>query len=101
MKRKIQLVAIALASNICSTYAQVDKIQQGLNDATSDVKKLFGNATDLLYVVCAILALVGAFNVYNKWTSGDQDTTKSAAGWIGGIIFVFVAITILKKVFGV
>jgi hypothetical protein len=45
------------------------------------------------------MAIIGAFHVYSKWTSGDPDVTKAAAGWVGGLIFVGVAITIIESVF--
>ena len=74
-------------------------ISKGLSDATEEVRSVFGSAVNLLYVVCALMAIIGAFHVYSKWTSGDPDVTKAAAGWVGGLIFVGVAITIIKSVF--
>lgn len=75
------------------------KVKTGLDKATEEVKGVFETATNLLYAVCAIMAIIGAFHVYSKWTSGDPDVTKAAAGWIGGLIFVGVAITVIKAVF--
>lgn len=75
------------------------KVTTGLNKATEEVKGVFDTAVNLLYAVCAIMAIIGAFHVYSKWTSGDPDVTKAAAGWIGGLIFVGVAITVIKAVF--
>jgi len=75
------------------------KINNGLKSATDEVKSIFETAVNLLYAVCAIMAIIGAFHVYSKWTSGDPDVTKAAAGWIGGLIFVGVAITVIKAVF--
>lgn len=79
--------------------ADSTKITKGLGDAADDVKKIFETAINLLYAVCAIMAIIGAFHVYSKWTSGDPDVTKAAAGWVGGLIFVGVAITIIRAVF--
>jgi len=75
------------------------KVNKGLEKATEEVKGVFETAVNLLYAVCAIMAIIGAFHVYSKWSSGDPDVTKAAAGWIGGLIFVGVAITIIRAVF--
>lgn len=82
-----------------SSSAKKGSISQGLTDATEEVRSVFDSAVSLLYVVCALMAIIGAFHVYSKWTSGDPDVTKAAAGWIGGLIFVGVAITIIESVF--
>lgn len=74
-------------------------IGEGLTKATEEVSGIFNTACNLLYAVCAIMAIIGAFHVYSKWTSGDPDVTKAAAGWIGGLIFVGVATTIINFVF--
>ena len=37
--------------------------------------------------------------VYNKFSSGDPDTSKTAASWFGACIFLIVAATILRSFF--
>lgn len=97
MKRIFMTACLAGSSLLA--MAQDSKINQGLTKATEQVSGIFDTATKLLYAVCAIMAIIGAFHVYSKWTSGDPDVTKAAAGWIGGLIFVGVAITIIRAVF--
>ena len=63
-----------------------------------------------------LLATVGAFaqgngirseehtselqsQVYSKFSSGDPDTSKTAASWFGACIFLIVAATILRSFF--
>lgn len=106
MKKNIQrlaltagLAALSSASAFAQQYGDASKINEGLQEATSTVSNMFGYVVGLLYAVCAIMACIGAFNVYSKWSSGDPDVTKSAAGWIGGLIFVVVVIIIIQKVF--
>lgn len=103
---KIQRIATTMSlmgMNVFMSFAQKSKdgseIKAGLDEATKAVTGMFDNAVKLLYAVCAIMACIGAFNVYSKWTSGDPDVTKTAAGWIGGLVFVIVAILIIQKVF--
>ena len=37
--------------------------------------------------------------VYSKFSSGDPDTSKTAASWFGACIFLIVAATILRSFF--
>ncbi len=74
---------------------------QGINDATKEVKTYFSHGTNLMYAIGAIVGIVGAIKVYNKWNSGDQDTMKTASSWFGSCIFLIVVTAILKGFFNV
>ena len=43
--------------------------------------------------------LIGGVKVYGKFSSGDPDTSKTAASWFGACIFLIVAATILRSFF--
>ena len=43
--------------------------------------------------------LVGGVKVYQKFSSGDPDTSKTASSWFGACIFLIVAATILRSFF--
>lgn len=73
----------------------------GISAATTEVKSYFAVGTTLMYAVGAIVGLVGAVKVFNKWNSGDNDTGKVAAAWFGSCIFLVVVATVLKGFFGV
>ena len=96
--KKFLITATLFGMNAVAAFSQ-GNIKKGLDQATSEVKGFFETTVNLLYAVCAIMAVVGIFNVYNKWTSGDPDVVKSAAGWIGGLVFIGVAIVIIRAVF--
>lgn len=49
--------------------------------------------------VYRILTLIGGVKVYSKFSSGDPDTSKTAASWFGACIFLIVAATILRSFF--
>ena len=55
--------------------------------------------TKLVYAVGAIIGLIGGVKVYQKFSSGDPDTSKTAASWFGACIFLIVAATILRSFF--
>ena len=72
---------------------------QGINDATKQVLGYFEPLTKLIYGVAAITGLIGGIRTYQKFSSGDPDTSKTAASWFGACIFMIVAGTILKSFF--
>ena len=57
------------------------------------------HATKLIYAIGAVVGLIGGMKVYSKFSSGDPDTSKTAASWFGACIFLIVAATILRSFF--
>lgn len=55
--------------------------------------------TKLIYAIGAVVGLIGGVKVYGKFSSGDPDTSKTAAPWFGACIFLIVAATILRSFF--
>ncbi|MYM13574.1 DUF4134 domain-containing protein, partial [Muribaculum intestinale] len=55
--------------------------------------------TKLIYAIGAMVGLIGGVKVYGKFSSGDPDTSKTAASWFGACIFLIVAATILRSFF--
>lgn len=73
----------------------------GINEANTKVRSYFSSGTNLMYAVGAVVGLIGAVKVYNKWNSGDPDTGKIAAAWFGSCVFLVVVATVIKSFFGV
>ncbi|WP_223609354.1 DUF4134 domain-containing protein [Chryseobacterium sp. OSA05B] len=71
----------------------------GITEATQMVTSYFDPATKLIYAIGAVVGLIGGVKVYNKFSSGDPDTSKTAASWFGACIFLIVAATILRSFF--
>ena len=94
------LVLISLLVAMAAS-AQTGSGTAGITAATTEVKSYFAVGTTLMYAIGAIVGLVGAVKVYNKWNSGDNDTGKVAAAWFGSCIFLVVVATVLKGFFGV
>ena len=55
--------------------------------------------TKLIYAIGAVVGLIGGVKVYGKFSSGDPDTSKTAASWFGACIFLIAAATILRSFF--
>ena len=73
----------------------------GINQANQMVRSYFSTGTNLMYGVGAIVGLIGAIKVYNKWNSGDHDTGKTAAAWFGSCVFLVVVTTVIRAFFGI
>lgn len=73
----------------------------GINEANQKVRSYFDAGTELMYAVGALLGLIGAVKVYQKWNAGDPDTGKVAAAWFGICVFLVVVATVIKSFFGV
>ena len=73
----------------------------GINEATTKVKSYFDTGTDLMYAIGAVVGLVGAIKVYQKWNSGDHDTGKVASAWFGSCVFLVIVATVLQSFFGI
>ena len=71
----------------------------GINEATSMVTSYFDPGTKLIYAIGAVVGLIGGVKVYGKFSSGDPDTSKTAASWFGACICLIVAATILRSFF--
>ena len=96
--KKIILSAALLIAAVSSAFAQ-DNGLAGINEATSMVTSYFDPGTKLIYAIGAVVGLIGGVKVYGKFSSGDPDTSKTAASWFGACIFLIVAATILRSVF--
>jgi len=73
----------------------------GIQEATNKVKGYFDTGTDLMYAIGAVVGIIGAIKVFNKWNAGEPDTNKVAAAWFGSCIFLVVVATVLKSFFGI
>ena len=96
-KKKITMLLLMAAATV-GAYAQGNGMA-GINEATKMVISYFDPGTKLIYAIGAVVGLIGGIKVYNKFSSGDPDTSKTAASWFGACIFLIVAATILRSFF--
>ena len=98
MKKRLFLTLAAAGLTAASALAQGNGLT-GITEATSMVTSYFDPLTRLIYAVGAVVGLIGGIKVYQKFSSGDPDTSKTAASWIGACIFLIVAATVLRSFF--
>lgn len=97
-QRKKVLLSGMVMLTAMSAFAQGNG-SAGINEATQMVTSYFDPATKLIYAIGAVVGLIGGVKVYNKFSAGDPDTSKTAASWFGACIFLIVAATILRSFF--
>lgn len=102
MKRKLFLLVLGVLLLLLSQQrlSAQDAIA-GIQDANQKVRSYFNSGTQLMYAVGAILGLIGAIKVYQKWNAGDHDTGKVAAAWFGSCVFLVVVVTMIRAFFGI
>jgi len=103
MKNKIRYASALMLLMLSKTKvnAQTADGNAGIQQATTLVNGYFAAGTNLMYAVGAILGLIGAVKVYQKWNHGDHDTGKVAAAWFGSCIFLVIVATVIKSFFGI
>ena len=100
--RKGKALTIAVMVYVLSTLvADAQDGNAGINEATMRVRGYFMTGTSLMYAIGAVLGLVGAVKVYQKWNSGDPDTGKVASAWFGSCVFLVIVATVLQSFFGI
>lgn len=98
MKKRLFMTLAAAGLTAASALAQGNGLV-GITEATSMVTSYFDPLTRLIYAVGAVVGLIGGIKVYQKFSSGDPDTSKTAASWFGACIFLIVAATVLRSFF--
>lgn len=88
---------------LCATgVALADAVGvQGIEDATSTFRSYITPIKNLLYILAAIVSLIGAFSIYFKMQNGDQDVKKTIMMTVGGCVALVAMATALPSFFGV
>lgn len=81
-------------------YVNAQDGSAGIEEANSLVRQYFDVGINLMYAVGAVLGLIGAVRVYQRWSAGDPQTGQVAASWFGSCIFLVIVATVLRSFFG-
>ncbi len=100
-KKHLHSFTATALSLLLSLVAAAQDGNAGINEANTKVRSYFAAGTNLMYAVGAIVGLIGAVKVYQKWNSGDHDTGKVAAAWFGSCVFLVIVATVIRSFFGV
>jgi len=95
-KNKVLVLGFCLLSG----YAIAQNgLSQGIDEATEQLNEVFDSVKTFLFVLAAIVALYGGFNVYSKYQAQDQDSAKSAAKFGFAFIFIMASAFVVEAVF--
>nr|WP_245645903.1 DUF4134 domain-containing protein [Niabella ginsenosidivorans] len=99
--RRAKLCALAgVVLLINGLKASAQDGSAGIEQANSLVRQYFDTGINLMYAVGAVLGLIGAVRVYQRWSAGDPHTGQIAASWFGSCIFLVIVATVLRSFFG-
>ncbi|RAJ28084.1 DUF4134 domain-containing protein [Pedobacter cryoconitis] len=87
--------------SITAANAQNGNGEAGIQKAADEVAGYFDTGCTLMYAIGAVMGIIGAVKVFNKWNAGEPDTSKVASSWFGSCIFLVIVATVLKSFFGV
>lgn len=99
-KKCFRAGVIAAVGHILSMQAIAQDGVAGIEEANTRVRGYFDVGCNLMYAIGAVVGLIGAVKVYQKWNQGDQDTSKVAASWFGSCVFLVVVATVIRSFFG-
>lgn len=70
-----------------------------LDALTGDLEQYLDPVTSVIYVVAAIVGVIGAFRVYTSWQQGKDNVMSMAMGWFGAMLFILIANTVVRAMF--
>jgi small basic protein len=100
-KRMITLATISGLLFSKTIFAQND-ISSGaaaLDALTGDLEAYLDPVTTTVYIIAAILGIIGAVRVYSGWQAGKDNAWAAASLWIGACLFLLIANTLLRAFF--
>ena len=100
-RNQFKRVLLLASTNCLMCLCKAQNGTAGINAANTQVRSYFDAGTNLMYAIGAVVGLIGAVKVYQKWNGGDPDTGKVAAAWFGSCVFLVIVATVIKSFFGV
>lgn len=86
MMRLLPAICMILFASISCFAADGGAGASVFNTIANEIARYEDGVKSLIYAIAAIIALVGAFNIYHKMTNGDQDVKKTVMLVLGGCI---------------
>lgn len=90
LNKRWLMTTCCVAFAACMAFAD-SKGGAGFSAATTEISSYQQPVQNLMNAIAAVIAIVGAFNVYFKMQNGDQDVKKTIMLTIGGCV-AFVAL---------
>lgn len=96
-----QMVILSLLaqSAVLAQTGGIDRGASALEALTTSLQDYIDPVTKVVYVVAAVVGLVGALRVFVNWQNGKENVMATATGWLGACLFLLIANTVLRAMF--
>ena len=98
-KAMMFVVVFLLSTTFCLAQGSTTAGVTGISDAASTFESYIEPIRHLLYIIAAVISLVGAFSVFTKLQNGDQDVKKTIMMTVGGCVAMIVMAEALPAFF--
>ncbi|MES2797383.1 MAG: DUF4134 family protein [Bacteroidota bacterium] len=100
-KRKILMATISglLLSKVAVAQNDIASGAAALDSLTGDLEAYLDPVTTVVYIIAAILGIIGAIRVYSGWQAGKENAWAAASLWVGACLFLLIANTLLRAFF--
>lgn len=99
--KRVCMVVIMVAVCTADMWAADPSGVTGIQSASGTFESYLPWIKRLLYVIAAVVSLVGAFSIYFKMQNGDQDVKKSIMMTVGGCVALIAMAEALPGIFGI
>ncbi len=99
LREKALYLLLFSASGVTAQTRGIEAGATALQSLTSDMQAYIDPVTTVVYVVAAVVGLVGALRVYVNWQNGKENVMANATGWLGACLFLLIANTVLRAMF--
>lgn len=100
-KRNIKaLLFIGLVVFASTAYGQEFNLDQGVQEANTQVRSLIPNIKYLLWGIAGIIAIFGSIKVYSKFQNQDSDVNKAIGTYVFAFVFLMGAGFLIDTAFG-
>jgi len=84
---------------VCAQSSSASLGTSAISEATSDIKSFYDPIKKMIWIIAAIIGLIGAVKVYSKIMGKDPESTKHGAAFLFGAIALVALETFIRKMF--
>ncbi len=93
------ILTMAFMNKAFAQTSGIAKGAQALDSLTGDLEAYIDPVTTVIYIVAAIVGIVGCFRVYTNWQQGKDNVMSGALSWFGSMLFLLVANMVVRNMF--
>lgn len=101
MARKIKILKAGVSSALwaigTSLYAQTTNVESALSVVKSQLKGSVTTIIDITMIVLVVVLVILLVPVAGKHTKGGAEGKDSILAWVGGLLFVLIALGVVRS----